>query len=152
MSGAEPVPIRDTEDPMKILASSLLALAAGLAATVSAVAAEPRPGTRSAEPKRFDGTWSVRLTTLAGTCDQTTEALIAIREGRVQPMDTSAGSVSGGVGRDGRVTLDVRKAFARADVSGKLDGRAGAGVWKVEMLGCTGRWTARRQTAEARLD
>ncbi|MEJ1160031.1 hypothetical protein [Prosthecomicrobium sp. N25] len=103
----------------------------------------------------FDGTWNVRLVTEQGSCDASYDATIAIRDGQVIPI--SAGndtptSVSGGVERDGSVALDIRRSIAKADASGRLKAGSGAGVWRLSMLGCTGKWTARKQTAEARAD
>lgn len=128
---------------MRIFAAA--ALVAGMAVAGHAVAG-PRPA-------NYDGTWSVRLVTEAGTCDPHYDAVVRIADGRVSPMGTGgAASVSGGVGGDGRVALDIRRSLARADAYGRLQARSGAGVWKVDMLGCTGRWTAQRQSRQAAAD
>lgn len=130
---------------MTIRIFAAAALGAGMAVAGHAVAGPQQAA--------YDGTWSVRLVTEAGTCDRQYDAVVRIADGRVTPMASgSAASVSGGVGGDGRVALDIRKSLARADAYGRLQARSGAGVWKVDMLGCTGRWTAQRQSREARAD
>ncbi|MBT9290884.1 hypothetical protein [Prosthecodimorpha staleyi] len=121
----------------------MAALAGGIA-PAGPVAAGGRPAS-------YDGTWAVSLVTESGSCDRSYRAKVAIRDGRVQPAGGNDGAaISGGVGGDGRVALDIRQSLARADASGRLKGRSGAGVWRVAMMGCSGKWTAFRQTAEAR--
>jgi hypothetical protein len=122
-----------------------LVLGAG-AALVGQAAAAP------AKPASYDGTWSVRLVTEAGSCDASYHYTIAVEDGRVRPISTAGQaptSVSGGVGRDGSVTLSVQRSIAQAQASGRLRASSGSGTWRLAMLGCTGRWTAQRGTVQA---
>ena len=106
-------------------------------------------GGAAAEPqKSYNGTWSVRLVTEAGSCDASYSTTVAIQDGQVRPVSGGA-SVSGGIGRDGSVALGIQRSIARGDASGRLADRSGCGTWRVSMLGCTGRWTAQRLTLTA---
>jgi hypothetical protein len=106
-----------------------------------------------AGPASFNGTWQVRMVTEAGSCDRSYTYTLAVEDGQVRYDQASADEapvrVSGKVGEDGRVTLGIRRSLASAAASGKLQGNGGTGAWKVEFLGCSGRWTAERRTTTA---
>ncbi len=101
--------------------------------------------------KNYNGTWSVRLVTDAGSCDASYSTTVLIQDGQVRP-GASGTSVSGGVGRDGSVALGIQRSIATGDASGRLGERSGTGTWRVGMLGCTGRWTAQRHTLTAQTE
>ena len=125
-----------------------LTLGATFALTSGALAARARSAP-------FDGTWQVRLVTSAGSCAPSYSYTLAITGGQVRSLGGSGASptnVSGGVGRDGSVRLEVQHSLAQADASGRLQRSAGAGTWSVAGLGCTGRWTAQRSTARAEIE
>ena len=113
-----------------------LALGAGLVAAV--------PLTVSAKPASFDGTWTVRLVTHSGSCEDSYSQTVAVENGQVRAASAGPTAISGGVGRNGEVALTIRRSIAQGDVSGRLNARSGSGSWSVAMLGCTGRWTASR--------
>lgn len=113
-----------------------LALGAGLAAAAVS-------GSVSAKPASYDGTWTVRLVTQSGTCDNSYSQTVAVENGQVRAAGDGA-AISGGVGQNGEVALTIRRSIAQGAVSGRLNGRSGSGSWSVAMLGCTGRWTASR--------
>ncbi len=124
-----------------------LALGATAAVASSAVAASSRSTS-------FDGTWQVRLVTSAGSCAPSYSYTLAIAGGQVRSLGGSGASptnVSGGVGRDGSVTLAVQHSLVQADASGRLQRSAGAGTWSVAGV-CTGRWTARRSAVRAEVE
>ena len=98
--------------------------------------------------KNFNGTWSVRLVTEAGSCDAAYQTTVMIEDGQVRALSSGA-SVSGGISSDGSVALGIQRSIARGDASGRLAARSGSGTWRVAMLGCTGRWTAQRLTLTA---
>lgn len=123
-------------DPRPI-AAALLA-AAGLC--VPALAADGTP---------HDGTWSVRMVTDQGLCDASYSYAIAVDDGGVRYIPKAGdgpATVSGRIGADGAVALDIRRSLARVDASGRLAGGSGAGTWRLAMLGCSGRWTAQKRT------
>lgn len=101
----------------------------------------------------FDGTWSVELVTESGFCDARYSHTLSVQDGRVRPVSTAAGgaTVTGRVGTDGSVGLNVATAAASGTASGRLQTQGGAGTWRVGGL-CSGRWSARRhgmRTAQA---
>ena len=99
----------------------------------------------------FNGTWNVQLVTDAGSCDRSLSYAIAVEDGRVRPVragDSSA-TVSGQIGADGNVNLDIRRGIAKADAFGRLQANSGSGTWQVALVGCSGRWTAQRRTTAA---
>ena len=57
-------------------------------------------------------------------------------------------TVSGRIGSDGAVDLDIRRSIAKVDANGRLNGKAGSGTWQLGMLGCSGRWTAQKRTSD----
>ena len=104
-------------------------------------------GVASAAPGHFGGRWAVRMVTDSGFCDPSYNYLIAVEDGRVRyiPQDSDpAPSVSGSVGADGTVSLDIRKSIARVSATGQLNRTTGAGSWRLPGL-CSGRWTASRR-------
>ena len=104
-------------------------------------------GAASAAPADFGGRWAVRMVTDSGVCDASYSYVIAIEDGRVRyiPQDSDASpSVSGSIGPDGTVSLDIRKSIARVSATGQLRGAAGSGSWRLPGL-CSGRWTATKR-------
>ncbi len=110
-------------------------------------------GVSAAAAARHDGTWSVRMVTDAGLCDSTYSYAIAIENGNVRyllaPGDSPT-TVSGRVGPDGGVDLDIRRSIAKVDASGRLSTSSGSGTWRLGMLGCSGRWTAQKRSDTVR--
>ena len=105
----------------------------------------------AAPANRHDGTWSVRMVTDSGTCDSSDTYSIAIENGSVRYIPAPGSSptiVSGRIGPDGTVDLDIRRSIAKADASGRLTGKAGSGTWQLGMLGCSGRWTAQKRSSD----
>ena len=106
----------------------------------------------SAEPRNFDGTWSVQLVTEAGICDSAYNYAVAIRNGQVRPASGISGaSIAGRVSARGAVGLSIQQGAVSGAASGRLGASSGSGSWRVASM-CSGRWTARRQptiTAQA---
>ena len=106
----------------------------------------------SAGPAAYDGTWRVQMVTDSGICDRSYSYTLAIRDGGVRYVpapDDGPTTVNGAVAPDGKVALTFQRSIATANAAGKLQGSAGAGTWRLAMLGCSGRWTAIRRTATA---
>jgi hypothetical protein len=97
-----------------------------------------------------NGTWSVQMVTDSGLCDRSYSYSIAIENGSVRyllaPGDSPT-TVSGRVGPDGTVDLDIHRSIAKVDANGRLNGKSGSGTWQLGMLGCSGRWTAQKRSA-----
>lgn len=128
---------------MKFGKTSALVLGLGAILTGGAMAA---PG------ERHDGTWSVQMVTDSGLCDRTYSYAIAIDDGNVRYLQAPGDSpttVSGRIGRDGSVDLDIKRSIAKVDASGRLNGKSGSGTWTLSMLGCSGRWNAQKRSGNA---
>jgi hypothetical protein len=106
-------------------------------------------GAALAEADKFDGAWSVQMVASAGMCGSSADHALIVQESRVR-ASSSGVSVSGQVGSTGSVSLTLQKGPAQGTATGKLSGSSGAGTWTVAGLGCSGRWTAQRQTLTAR--
>jgi hypothetical protein len=107
----------------------------------------------AAPANRHDGIWSIQMATVSGTCDSSSSTYsIAVENGSVRylpnPGDAPA-VVSGRIGSDGSVNLDIRRSIAKADASGRLNAKSGSGTWQLDMLGCSGRWTAQKRSNNA---
>jgi hypothetical protein len=63
----------------------------------------------------------------------------------LQSPGDSPTTVSGRIGADGDVNLDIRRSIAQVDALGRLSEKSGSGTWRLGMLGCTGRWTAQKR-------
>ncbi len=105
-------------------------------------------GSAQAEPVKFDGTWSVQLEASAGMCGSGVSQTLTVQDGRVR-AGSSGLSVSGQVGPSGLVSLALQKGPVQGTASGKLSRASGSGTWMVSTLGCSGSWTAQRQTITA---
>ncbi len=106
----------------------------------------------SASAQPHDGTWSVRMVTDAGSCDPSYSYSVAVTNGQFRQLQAAGDApttVNGQIGPDGNVALDIRRSIAQASAYGRLGGKSGSGTWRLNMLGCQGRWTAlkRSQTA-----
>jgi len=124
--------------------SAVLALATGLLLPALLPA-------RAADTGSYNGTWTVELVTESGLCDGRSIFSVAVQEGQVRLISTADGAarMSGKVGPDGTVGLNVSKGSASGSVLGRLQAQSGSGTWKVSAL-CSGRWAAhRRSTAVA---
>jgi hypothetical protein len=105
-------------------------------------------GAMAASPAHHDGTWSIRMVTDSGMCDRSYNYSIAIEDGNVRYLQAPGDSpttVSGRIGQDGNVDLDIRRSVAKVDAQGRLNGRSGSGTWRLGMLGCEGRWNAQKR-------
>ena len=127
-----------------MLSSSTLAIA-----TLFFSAGVMCSGAALAEADKFDGAWSVQMVASAGMCGGSADHALMVQESRVR-ASSSGVSVSGQVGSTGSVSLTLQKGPAQGTATGKLSGSSGAGTWTVAGLGCSGRWTAQRQTLTAR--
>ncbi len=105
-------------------------------------------GSALAEPEKFDGTWSVQMVASAGMCGSGVNQTLTVQDGRVRAGGSGV-NVSGQVGASGSVSLALQKGPAQGTASGKLSGTSGSGTWTVSTLGCSGSWTAQRQTITA---
>jgi hypothetical protein len=87
--------------------------------------------------------------TETGACDAAYRYAVVVAGGKVIPdVRESSGTVaiSGKIGADGRVSVNLSRGEQRADGTGMLSKTAGSGRWigKSSSAACSGRWEAKR--------
>jgi hypothetical protein len=116
---------------------------------VAVLAAIAAPG--AAEARRagmaggaYDGTWNVMFTPQAGNCHASNTVPFAVAGTRVS--SAGGGKVTGGVTRNGSVSVRIIVGASWANGSGRLAGNSGAGRWSGIISGdhCSGSWQATR--------
>jgi hypothetical protein len=115
------------------------------AAAVLAAAAAPVPAdARVVRAGAYDGTWNVVFATHAGNCSATNRVPFAVSGTRVS--SAGGGKVTGGISRNGRVSVAISVGLSHAYGSGRLAGNYGAGRWSGVITGdrCSGSWQATR--------
>jgi hypothetical protein len=121
-----------------------------LTATLLGAAVLVAPGTADARRAvggyagSYDGTWNVTFATRAGNCSATYNAPFAVY-GR-QVSSAGGGKVTGGITRNGVVSVRISVGASVATGSGRLAGNSGAGRWSGLISGdrCSGVWQATR--------
>ena len=99
-----------------------------------------------AEAPDFNGTWTVQLVTETGVCSGSSSYTVAIQDGQVRLASAGgSASITGQIGADGSVGLNVRQGPASGSASGRLRSSSGSGTWKASSL-CSGRWVAQRRS------
>ena len=109
------------------------------------LAAAAAPGTAdAARPGAYDGTWNVTFTPQAGNCHASNTVPFMVAGQRV--ASAGGGRVSGGVSRNGAVSVRISIGASSANGSGRLAGNSGAGRWSGIITGdqCSGVWQATR--------
>jgi len=124
---------------MNYLRKSIGLGAAALVAATTTLAAS----TSFAMP-RFDGVWSVSITTTKGDCIASYRYPMRIANGVLANGGDIALEVSGRVAANGSVTVILAHGDTRAAGSGKLAANGGTGSWKTSS--CSGSWTAERRS------
>lgn len=133
------------------LAGGLLVLSpVAFEASAQNRAAAPAPGNAARQPAgvdRFDGPWTVQMVKDQGFCDQSFRYSIQIDDGSIaykpDPGDKPL-NFSGTVAPGGAVQIAASRGPAQVSATGALQGAQGSGTWSLPLLGCQGRWTARR--------
>jgi hypothetical protein len=117
-----------------------------LMAAVVAVATPADAATRArfVRPGAFDGTWNVTFTPQAGNCHASNTVPFYVYGNRVS--SAGGGRVTGGVSRNGIVSVTITLGASHASGGGRLAGNYGAGRWSGIITGdrCSGTWQARR--------
>ena len=120
-----------------------LFLAPTIAALLLGFACTPSNAARRVGGSAYDGTWSVAIYTLRGTCGSV-RAAVRIVSGRVYSEDQSYQS-SGAVGANGVIRVSVAGGGLSASGSGRLSHNSGAGRWWSSRGECAGSWSASRR-------
>jgi hypothetical protein len=118
---------------------SAIALLAAMAVAPGAAEAK-----RYARAGAYDGTWNVVFATRAGNCSATNSVPFAVSGTRVS--SAGGGKVTGGINRNGVVSVAISVGLSHANGSGRLAGNYGAGRWSGVITGdrCSGSWQATR--------
>jgi hypothetical protein len=118
-----------------LLAVSALALAAAV------------PALRPAEAvPSYDGVWSVVIVTQQGICDPSYRYPIRITKGNLVNAGNSQVTISGKVGKNGAVVVNVAAGDKTATGTGRLGGKVGGGSWSGGNGLCSGIWQAERRS------
>ena len=116
------------------------------AAVLVAIAAPNAAGARArmVRPGSFDGTWNVTFTPQAGNCHASNTLPFTVSGRRVS--SAGGGKVTGGVTRNGSVSVRISVGASWANGNGGLAGNSGAGRWSGIITGdrCSGVWQATR--------
>jgi hypothetical protein len=110
----------------------------------AAFAAVAVPGVADARTGAYDGTWNVTFTPQAGNCHASNTMPFAVTGTRVS--SAGGGKVTGGVSRNGSVSVRISVGASWANGGGRLAGNSGTGRWSGIITGdkCSGTWQALR--------
>jgi len=113
------------------------------ALAVSAAVALPLlPAAEAAQPS-YDGIWSVVIQTQLGICEPSYRAPIRITKGHMMNAGGGNFTISGRVGKNGAVVVQVVQGANSATGSGHLSGTRGGGSWSGGP--CSGVWHAEKR-------
>ena len=111
---------------------------------IAFAAAVPALAPAEAVPS-YDGLWSVVIITRAGICDPSYRYPIRISNGNVLNAGKSAVRISGRVGKNGAVVVNVSQGDKSAIGTGRLAATSGGGSWTGGNGACAGVWQAERR-------
>jgi hypothetical protein len=129
------------------------ALRAGLPASILALVCVSTAGSAVAQ-SRYDGSWSVAISTHRGACQSGLRYGMQILNGHVVSAAGGAAYVSGIVSPGGRVRVSVQSGGQWANGAGHLGVATGGGVWRGQGNAgpCSGTWSAQRMTSQVAAD
>src|SRR5262245_45615503 len=116
-----------------------------LMAALATAAAVPALSPAEAVPG-YDGVWSVVIITKEGICDPSYRYPIRITNGNLGNAGTATVSISGKVGKNGAITVNVSTGDKTATGTGRLAGSHGTGSWSGGNGACSGVWQAERRS------
>jgi hypothetical protein len=94
----------------------------------------------------YDGVWSVVIITKEGICDTSYRYPIRITNGTLGNAGTATVSITGKVGKNGAVVVNVSTGDKTATGTGHLAGKSGGGSWSGGNGACSGVWQAERRS------
>lgn len=97
-------------------------------------------------PSKFDGMYSVEVTTEDGSCGST-RLTVKVSDGQVASVSPNTVNISalGLIESDGVVSMTFRGGTNQyAHVGGEVKGRSGKGTWSSPTLLCGGVWRAQK--------
>jgi hypothetical protein len=114
-------------------------------AALATAAAVPALSPAEAVPG-YDGVWSVVIITKEGICDPSYRYPIRITNGTLGNAGAASVSISGKVGKNGAVIVNVSTGDKTATGTGRLAGSHGTGSWSGGNGACSGVWQAERRS------
>jgi hypothetical protein len=94
----------------------------------------------------YDGIWSVVIVTQQGICEPSYRYPIRISKGHLLNAGNAQVTITGKVGKDGAVVVNVAAGDKTATGTGRLAGKAGGGSWSGGNGICSGVWQAERRS------
>jgi hypothetical protein len=116
-------------------------MAAGVAGAFALPALQPAQAVPS-----YDGVWSVVILTKLGICDSSYRYPIRISRGQVGNAGNANVTITGKVGKDGSLVVNVSAGDKTATGTGRLLGKSGSGSWSGGNGACSGVWQAERRS------
>ena len=113
--------------------------------TLALAAAVPALRPAEAVPS-YDGVWSVVIVTQQGICDPSYRYPIRITKGNLVNAGNAQVTISGKVGKNGAVVVNVAAGDKTATGTGRLGGKVGGGSWSGGNGLCSGIWQAERRS------
>lgn len=109
--------------------------------------AQPSAEAAALTTKKFDGTYSIDVTTQDGTCDNSHWTVVVshalVTSVSPNPYNITA---SGGIEDDGTVSLGFHgRGNDYVHVGGSVKGNGGKGAWSAPSLLCGGIWRAQKR-------
>jgi hypothetical protein len=112
-----------------------------LALTAAIAMSAQRPA--DAQQPSYDGLWSVVIVTQQGICEPSYRAPIRISKGHMVNAGSGNFQISGRVGKNGAVVVQVSQGANSATGTGHLNGTRGGGQWSGGP--CSGTWQAEKR-------
>jgi len=113
------------------------------AVAVSAAIALPLLSPAEASQPSYDGLWSVVIQTQQGLCEPSYRAPIRITKGMMVNAGSGSFTITGRVGKNGAVVVQVSQGPNSATGTGKLNNTRGGGSWSGGP--CAGTWHAEKR-------
>jgi hypothetical protein len=110
---------------------------------LSAAVALPTLRPAEAAPPSYDGLWSVVIVTQQGICEPSYRAPIRIHKGHLVNAGSAQFSITGRVGKNGAVVVQVTQGPNSATGTGHLNSTRGGGSWSGGP--CAGTWQAEKR-------
>jgi hypothetical protein len=124
--------------------SRICSRAAGLSVALALACAAALPAAEAGP--NYDGLWSVVIVTKTGQCDAAYRYPIRITNGSLANAGSAPINISGKVGKNGAVIVNVSAGDKSAVGKGHLATTSGAGSWSGNGNGaCSGIWEAERR-------
>ena len=124
--------------------SRICTRAAGLSVALALACAATLPGAEAGPS--YDGLWSVVIVTKTGQCDAAYRYPIRITNGSLVNAGSAPINISGKVGKNGAVIVNVNAGDKSAVGKGRLAATSGAGYWSGNANGdYSGVWEAERR-------